>query len=86
MSIVVLLACLRSCTYVTSSLNQVEAELYDHIILVAKYAGDLACNPSSGSLGLVSCTTKRTNYTPLHNLKIDLLHIHLLIELRRELS
>lgn len=68
-----------------------ETELDDDIVLVPQYLGDLACDPPAMVGEKAMSVNRRYRKTPgshllLHDLNIDLGHVHLLTELGRKLS
>lgn len=70
-------------THVARTLEKSEAKLDYHVIFVSENFGDLACNPSGPSVS-GRCRGGVAGLL-LHDLDIDLLHVDLLVELRREL-
>lgn len=77
-------------THVSGALDEVEAKLSDDIILISKYLGDSACNPPAEGRDVSTPAEKlaegleRIRNALFHNLQVDLLHVNLLVELRRE--
>lgn len=82
-------------THISRALDQVEAELSDNVIFASKYLGDLACNPSVHTRRAsvqprlavdVRDQVEQELNVLLHDLQVDLGHVNLLAELRRELG
>ena len=81
-------SCLRwtGGTDIARSLNQIEAQLDDNVILCPKDVCDSVCDPSKENLlAMRQCSHNGAIYAPLNDLEVDLVHVHLLVELRREL-
>lgn len=85
-------------THMSRALDQVKTELNDDVILTPKYLRDLACDPSAIDTRrtlVLPCLRRRRQggeqtgamrFLLLHDLQVDLGHVNLLAELRRELG
>ena len=73
-------------TYKPCTLEQIEAQLNDDIVFVTQDLRDLASYPPAGLQVSSEICSSRESRLLFHNLHIDLLHIHFLVELRGELS
>ena len=67
-------------TYVAGPFEEVEAQLNHHIIFTAKDVRDLASNPPVGYFVNHHMPLGGRTSLLLHDLQIDLLHVHLLVE------
>ena len=73
-------------TYKTSALEQVEAQFNYHIVFVTKNFRDLASYPSAGLRSARKSPSSGYNRLLFHNLNVDLVHVYLLVKLRRKLG
>lgn len=76
-------------TYISGIFEKVEAKLDDHIVFISQNFGYFACYPPGSPTG----QRPRSRYWQItredslfHNLDIHFLHVHPLIELKREFS
>ena len=72
--------------YKTGILEKIEAKLYYNIVLRAKNLRDLAGNPPTNRIVIVSDADRGVDVDRLlHDLNVNLLHVHFLAKFWREL-
>ena len=78
---------MRKCAYKTGIFEKIEAKLYYNIVLRAKNLRDLAGNPPTNRIVIVRDADRRgVDVNQLfHDLNVNLLHVHFLAKLWREL-
>lgn len=70
-------------SYITRAFDKTKAKLNYNIIVITKYLCDLASDPSASIVSYMPAVLGNSDEL-LHNLQVDLLHVHLLTKLGRE--